>query len=75
MEGLLQARHFDMCGIVNGIDYDVYNPETDSNIYLNYNAEDWRKKKYKNKMKLQEEDLKVLPLTLWQMELRSNPRK
>ena len=55
MEGLLQARHFDMCGIVNGIDYDVYNPETDSNIYVNYNAEDWRKKKYKNKMKLQEE--------------------
>ena len=55
MEGLLQARHFDMCGIVNGIDYEVYNPETDKNIYVNYSAEDWRKKKYKNKMKLQEE--------------------
>ena len=55
MEGLLQARHFDMCGIVNGIDYDVYNPETDPNIYVNYSAEDWRKKKFKNKMKLQEE--------------------
>ena len=55
MEGLLQARHFDMCGIVNGIDYDVYDPQTDKNIYVNYSAEDWRKKKYKNKMKLQEE--------------------
>ena len=55
MEGLLQARHFDMCGIVNGIDYDVYNPETDQNIFVNYSAADWRKKKFKNKMKLQEE--------------------
>ena len=55
MEGLLQARHFDMCGIVNGIDYEVYDPQTDKNIYVNYSAEDWRKKKYKNKMKLQEE--------------------
>lgn len=55
MEGLLQARHYDMCGIVNGIDYEVYNPETDPNLYVNYSAGDWRKKKYKNKMKLQEE--------------------
>ncbi len=55
MEGLLQARHYDMCGIVNGIDYEVYNPETDQNLYVNYNAENWRQKKYKNKMKLQEE--------------------
>ncbi|MGN0335288.1 MAG: glycogen synthase GlgA [Lachnospiraceae bacterium] len=55
MEGLLSARHFDMCGIVNGIDYEVYNPETDPKIYTNFSAEDWRKKKYKNKMKLQED--------------------
>lgn len=55
MEGLLQARHYDMCGIVNGIDYEVYNPETDPNLYVNYNASNWRKNKYKNKMKLQEE--------------------
>lgn len=55
MEGLLQARHFDMCGIVNGIDYDVYNPETDPNLYVNYNAGNWRQKKHKNKLKLQEE--------------------
>ena len=55
MEGLLQARHFDMQGIVNGIDYDVYNPETDKNIYVNFNAENWREKKVENKLKLQEE--------------------
>ena len=55
MEGLLQARHFDMQGIVNGIDYDVYDPETDKNIFVNFNAENWREKKVQNKLKLQEE--------------------
>ena len=55
LDGLLQARHFDMQGIVNGIDYDVYNPATDPKIYCNYSAEDWRKKKVNNKTKLQEE--------------------
>ncbi len=55
MEGLLQSRHFDMCGIVNGIDYEVYNPETDPNLYVNFNAENWREKKAENKVKLQEE--------------------
>lgn len=55
LDGLLSARHFDMQGIVNGIDYNVYNPQTDPKIYCNYNAEDFRKKKAVNKNKLQEE--------------------
>lgn len=55
LNGLLSARHFDMQGIVNGIDYKVYNPETDSKIYTNYNKSDFRKKKSQNKIKLQEE--------------------
>lgn len=55
LNGLLAARHYDMQGIVNGIDYQVYNPETDSKLYANYNADDFRKKKYINKVKLQEE--------------------
>lgn len=32
MEGVLQARKADLTGIVNGIDTDVWNPETDPNI-------------------------------------------
>ncbi len=32
MEGVLQARKTDLTGIVNGIDLDVWNPETDSEI-------------------------------------------
>ncbi len=55
LDGLLSARHFDMQGIVNGIDYSVYNPDTDPKIYVNYNAESFRKKKAQNKERLQEE--------------------
>lgn len=55
LNGLLSARHFDMQGIVNGIDYSVYNPQTDAKIYTNYDASDFRKKKANNKIKLQEE--------------------
>ena len=55
LNGLLAARHYDMQGIVNGIDYTTYNPDTDPKIYVNYNAENFRKKKIMNKTKLQEE--------------------
>ena len=55
LNGLLSARHFDMQGIVNGIDYGVYNPETDPKLYANYNAESFRKKKAINKEKIQEQ--------------------
>ena len=55
LNGLLSARHFDMQGIVNGIDYQVYDPAADTKIYTNYKPSDFRKKKYMNKVKLQEE--------------------
>lgn len=55
LDGLLRARHFDMQGIVNGIDYGVYNPDTDPKIYANYNAETFRKKKAINKERLQQD--------------------
>ena len=54
LEGLLSARHFDMQGIVNGIDYTAYNPATDDKLDVNYDQENWRTKKFKNKEKLQE---------------------
>ena len=55
LNGLLSARHYDMQGIVNGIDYTVYNPKTDPKIYVNYDAADFRKKKPSNKIKREEE--------------------
>lgn len=55
LEGLLKARSQDLRGIVNGIDYDEYNPETDKFIKHPYNAVNFRKEKIKNKRALQEE--------------------
>ena len=55
LDGLLSARHMDMQGIVNGIDYGVYNPATDEKIYVNYSADNHRKKRFMNKERLQEE--------------------
>ena len=55
LDGLLRARHFDMQGIVNGIDYNVYNPATDPKIYVNYDASTFRKKKAMNKERLQQD--------------------
>lgn len=44
-----------MRGIVNGIDYEEYNPETDTFLAKNYNAKNFRKEKVKNKLALQKE--------------------
>ncbi|MGI5932545.1 MAG: glycogen synthase, partial [Eubacterium sp.] len=55
LNGLLSARHFDLQGIVNGIDYDVYNPETDPYIYKNYSVDNFRKIKKENKTRFQED--------------------
>ena len=55
LNGLLYARRLDMQGIVNGIDYDSYNPATDEKLYTKYDAESFRTKKWKNKTRLQEE--------------------
>ena len=51
----MRARSNVLSGIVNGIDYDEYNPETDKRIYNNYNQVTFRKEKWKNKVALQKE--------------------
>ena len=55
LNGLLTARTHDLRGIVNGIDYDEYNPDTDSYIVHHYNASNFRKEKIKNKRDLQKQ--------------------
>lgn len=55
LNGLMSARAHDLRGIVNGIDYEEYNPETDPMIVKNYNARNFRKEKIKNKIALQKE--------------------
>ena len=55
LDGLMNARSNCLSGIVNGIDYEEFNPETDKMIARNYTVENFRKEKKKNKLALQEE--------------------
>ncbi len=54
LDGILKEFTYKLCGIVNGIDVEVYNPETDPLIYKNFTAEDISGKAV-NKSSLQEE--------------------
>lgn len=53
-EGLLRARSGDLHGILNGINYDEFDPNTDPKIYANYSVEDMTNK-VRNKTALQNE--------------------
>ena len=55
LDGLMRARSNCLEGIVNGIDYNEFNPETDTRIVKNYNQLNFRKEKVKNKIALQKE--------------------
>ncbi|MCI6869745.1 MAG: glycogen synthase GlgA [Selenomonadales bacterium] len=54
LDGLLRKRSDSLFGIVNGIDYDVYNPATDKNLLYTYDVNSWNKK-VDNKVRLQED--------------------
>jgi starch synthase len=54
MEGILRKRRNDLFGIVNGIDYEEFDPSTDPVIYRNYSLKDFKVKK-ENKYALQKE--------------------
>ncbi len=57
LDGLLRSRRDDLYGIVNGIDYDAFNPATDKHLFENYDGENELtafEKKANNKVKLQE---------------------
>ena len=53
LDSVLQHRSADLCGIVNGIDYDIYNPSTDEYIPCHYDEKTFDKGKKKNKAALQ----------------------
>jgi len=55
LDGLMSARSNALRGIVNGIDYDTFNPETDRLIYKNYNSKNFKKNKPVNKLELQKQ--------------------
>lgn len=53
LDGILRKRQCDLTGILNGIDYDEYNPYTDRLIYAVY--ENGAENKKENKIRLQQE--------------------
>ena len=53
LDGLLKANAYKLEGILNGIDYDLNNPLTDGDIFVNYDINSIDKK-IENKLKLQE---------------------
>jgi starch synthase len=52
LDGVLRERSEDLYGILNGIDYTIWNPETDKFIWKNYTAETIENKEI-NKRELQ----------------------
>lgn len=52
LDGIIRDRAFKLCGIVNGIDTEVYDPENDPFIWASYSADDMSGKAI-NKAELQ----------------------
>lgn len=55
LHGLLSARQQELYGILNGLDYDVFNPETDSALEQNFKVSNVKSGKKANKLALQKE--------------------
>ncbi len=55
LDGLLRARENSLYGIINGIDYDEYNPRRDELIFEKYNLNNFKNGKKANKLALQQQ--------------------
>lgn len=55
LESVLELRKDDLYGILNGIDYDIINPNTDKFLIHNFNIETLEQNKVENKLALQKE--------------------
>lgn len=54
LQDVIRQYSYKLTGILNGIDYDVFNPATDKNVALQYNRKTVRKGKAANKLALQQ---------------------
>jgi len=57
LDGVLRDRSNDIYGVLNGVDYTEWNPETDSHLAANYNAKD-----ISGKRKCKEELIEIFKL-------------
>ena len=55
LQDTLLQRSATVSGIINGVDYSVWNPQVDTKIAANYNADDWKEGKATCKRALQQE--------------------
>jgi starch synthase len=55
LEGVLQSRRRDLYGILNGVDYAQWNPQTDAHLGQNYGPKNVEQGKAANKAALQQE--------------------
>lgn len=55
LDPIINYHNTKLCGIVNGIDYDIWNPETDQKIYKQYTNRNVVSGKKANKLALQKE--------------------
>lgn len=55
LDGVVRQKSGDLYGILNGIDYNEYNPETDNEIFSKYNKYSFIENKLYNKRGLQHE--------------------
>lgn len=55
LQYILRMRQDDLCGILNGIDYNINNPKTDPNIYRQFDIHSVDVLKVENKIALQKE--------------------
>ena len=55
LEEYLNKRKNSLYGILNGIDYSIFNPETDNKLYANYGIKNFKEGKFKNKRLLLDE--------------------
>jgi starch synthase len=53
LDGVISAVSDRVSGIINGIDVDVWNPETDTHLVRNFNVDNWKDGKSANKLALQ----------------------
>ena len=59
MEGILQARGSDLYGVLNGIDYELWDPATDKYIHKNYSLQNIEDKEENKKAFLAELGIKA----------------
>ncbi len=55
LDGVLRDRGESLIGIVNGVDYEVWNPETDKYLPHHFSVNNWRLGKHVCKQKLRED--------------------